>query len=121
MQPFQWQSLLNKGERLVYGVIRADEKVGSDFGQFIGGRKHQLPHTPPVIAVDTLHVVSQRVRVQRNLGMFVRTEQLRASLANGAITKSGSFGGAGNDSNVLGHGLIPCSDSKMERCVLVTR
>ena len=45
--------------------------------------------------------------------MFVRPEQLRTSLADGTITKSGSLGGAGNDSNVLGHGLIPCSDSKM--------
>src|SRR6201992_3575185 len=107
MQPLQWQSLLNVWQRLVYGVVRTDEKISADFGQFIGGREHQLPHTPPVIAVDTLHVVSQRVRVQRDLGVFMRSEKLSAFLADGAIAKRGAFGGAGNNSDVLCHSLIP--------------
>jgi hypothetical protein len=38
--------------------------------------------------------------------MIVRPEKVRASLTNGAITKSGSFGGTGNDTYVLSHGLI---------------
>lgn len=38
--------------------------------------------------------------------MIVRPEKVRASQAYGAITKSGSFGSAGNDTYVLGHSLI---------------
>src|ERR1700722_18936528 len=121
MQPLQWQSLLNVWQVLVDGCVRADEKTGADFGQFISGRQHQLPHTPPVIAVDTLHVVSQRVRVQRDLGMLMRPKQLRAFLADGTIAKRGAFRRAGNESNVLSHSSIPWIDFKMKRCVLVTQ
>jgi hypothetical protein len=35
--------------------------------------------------------------------MAVRAEELRALGAQGAITKRGAFGGAGDDSDMLGH------------------
>ena len=38
--------------------------------------------------------------------MIVRAEKLRAFNADGPITKSRAFSGAGNNTNVLGHDLI---------------
>jgi hypothetical protein len=40
--------------------------------------------------------------------MSVRPEKLRSLLADGAITESCTFGGAGNDTDVLRHdGRVP--------------
>ena len=38
--------------------------------------------------------------------MIVRAEKLRAFNADGPITKSCAFGGAGNNTDVVGHDLI---------------
>ena len=38
--------------------------------------------------------------------MSVRAEQLRAFHADGPIAESGAFGGAGDDADVLGHGVL---------------
>jgi alpha-glucuronidase len=38
--------------------------------------------------------------------VVVRTEKIRPSQADGTITKSGPFGGAGNDTDMLGHKVI---------------
>src|SRR2546422_11726697 len=46
------------------------------------------------------------MRVHRALRMIVRAEKLRAFYANGPITKSCAFGGAGNNTDVLGHHSI---------------
>lgn len=50
--------------------------------------------------------VRKRMRVHRDLGMIVRAEKLRAFHANGAIAKSCAFGGAGNNTDVVGHDAI---------------
>jgi hypothetical protein len=44
--------------------------------------------------------------VHRDLGMIVWPEKVRTPNADRPITKSGSFRGAGDDTDVLGHGLI---------------
>lgn len=44
--------------------------------------------------------------MQRDLGVCLRAEQLRAFNADGAITESGAFSGAANDSYVLRHKVI---------------
>src|ERR1700726_3858826 len=43
------------------------------------------------------------MRMHRDLGMRVRPEKLRPFDADGPITKSGAFGGAGNDTYVIEH------------------
>src|ERR1700694_5622409 len=43
------------------------------------------------------------MRMYRDLGMRVRAEKLRTLDADGPVTKSGAFGGAGNDTYVIGH------------------
>jgi hypothetical protein len=69
-----------------------------------------------------LHVLGQRVRVHRNLGMVVRSEKLRAFHADGSITESCAFGGAGNDTNVLGHALILQRPTDLrDVCIILTR
>jgi hypothetical protein len=44
--------------------------------------------------------------MHRDLGVFMRPEKVCASQTDGPITKSGSFGGASNNTDVLGHFLI---------------
>jgi hypothetical protein len=44
--------------------------------------------------------------VHRDLRMIVGPEKVRAADAYRSITKCGSFRGTGNDTDVLGHGLI---------------
>ncbi|MGA3226435.1 MAG: hypothetical protein ABSC65_21900 [Acidobacteriaceae bacterium] len=41
--------------------------------------------------------------MHRDLGVIVGAKKVRASQTDGAITKSGSLGGASNNSDVLGH------------------
>ncbi len=87
-------------------VVGADQEIGADFCEFICRGDHQLTHALPISAVDALHILGERVRVHRDLGMIVGTEKLRAFHADGSITKRRAFGGAGNNTNVMGHDLI---------------
>ena len=74
--------------------------------ELICGGEHQFAHALPVAAIKAFHVLGERVRVHRDLGMIVRAEKLRAFHADGPITKRCAFGGAGNNADVLGHDLI---------------
>ena len=96
---------LNVGERLVHGVIGADQEIDADCRELICGREHQFTRAPPVATIDAIHVIGERVCVHRNLGMIVGPEKLRAFYTNGPITKSCAFGGAGNNPDVLRHDL----------------
>ena len=84
-------------------VVRANQKLGADLGQFVSGREHQVAYPIPVRAVNAFHVRRERMGVHRNFGMIVRTHELRAFGAYGAVAKRGPLGGASNDSNVLRH------------------
>ena len=85
------------------GIVRADQEIGTDFREFICRGEHQLTHALPVAAVDVFHVLGERVRMHRDFGMIVRPEELRPFHADGSITESCPFSGAGNDSDVLRH------------------
>ena len=74
------------------GVVRADQKIGTNFRELIRGGEHQLTHALPVAAVDAFHVLGERVRVHRDLGMSVRAKKLRAFHADGPITKGCALG-----------------------------
>src|SRR5260370_22471500 len=87
----------------MHGVVGTDQEIGTDFRELICGGEHQLTYTLPVVTVDASHVLGERVRVHRDLGMIVRAEKLHAFYADGPITKSCAFGGAGNNTDVAGH------------------
>ena len=87
------------------GVVGADQEIGADFRELICGGEHQLAHALPIAAVDAFHVIGERMRVHRDLGMSVRAEKLRAFHADGPITKRRAFGGAGNNTDVAKHGF----------------
>jgi hypothetical protein len=106
MQPLQWQLRFDVRKRLVNGVIGTNEKIGAYFSQLIGGGEHQLAYPLPVIAVDTLHVVSQRVSMHGDLGVIVGAEKVRAPGAYSSITESGSFRRTSDDTDMLSHRLI---------------
>ena len=88
------------------GVVRADQEIGTDLCEFICRGEHQRTHALPIPTIDALHVLAKRVRVHRDLGMIVGAEKLRAFRADGSITKRRALGGAGNNTNVVGHDLI---------------
>ena len=96
----------NKFECLVNGIVRADEEIRTRAGQLLCGRHHQLRDAGPVVLVNELHVLGQGVSVQRDLGMVVAPEQLRAFQADGAITQRGAFRAACDDADVLGHECV---------------
>src|SRR5438552_3549805 len=105
MQPGQRRSRLSVRKRLVDGVVGANQEVGAYFCELICGGEHQLTYTPPVAAIDAFHVLGERVRVHRNLRMIVPAQKLCAFHADRPITKSSTFGGAGNNTDVVGHDL----------------
>ena len=75
----------------------------------VRGREHELADGLPIVPVDRLHVVIERERVHRDFGMSMPPHQLLAFDADGAITQGRSFGGASDDTDVLGHGPIVAS------------
>jgi hypothetical protein len=85
------------------GVVGADQKIGTDFRELVCGGEHQFAYAMPVVVIEAFHVLGERVCVHRDLGMRVRAENLRAFNADRPITKSCAFGGAGNNTDVLGH------------------
>ena len=87
-------------------VLSADQEIGTDFREFICRGEHQLTYVLPIAAVDVFNVLGERVRLHRDLGMIVGAEKVRAFHADGSITKRRAFGGAGNNTNVVGHDLI---------------
>src|SRR5260370_23002120 len=89
----------------MHGVVGTDQENGTYFRELICGGEHQLTYTLPVVTVDASHVLGERVRVHRDLGMIVRAEKLHAFYADGPITKSCAFGGAGNNTDVAGEGF----------------
>src|SRR4029453_7270568 len=77
--------------------------------------EHQVAHAVPIIAIDALHVLGERARVHRDLGMIVRAEKIGALDTDGPIAEGGSFSGAGNETDVVRHDpspLRPCDPSR---------
>jgi hypothetical protein len=109
VQPWSWRVGEDVGQGLMDGVVRADEEVGSDGGELVGGGEHESGDGGPVVAVDGLHVLGEGVSVHGDFGVIVRAEELCAFYAYGAVAESGAFGGAGYDSYVLGHDGILAS------------
>ena len=106
MQPRQGRTFRHRRERTVDGVVGADQEIGAGTLQFLRRGQHEIGDTLPVVAIDEVHVLAERVRVHGNLGMPVRAHQGRALVANGAIAERRALGAAGHDSNVEGHGWI---------------
>jgi hypothetical protein len=65
----------------------------------------QLADALPVVAIDALHVLAQRVRMHRHFRMIVRAHHLRAFDADRAIAERSTSGGTGDDADVVGHGV----------------
>ena len=86
-------------------LFRLSEKIRANLRQLVRRRQHQLAHSLPVVAIDALHVLAQRVRMHRHFRMTVRAHQLRAFDTDRAIAERSAFGGAGDDADVVGYGV----------------
>ncbi len=106
VEPGEWGAREDVRERLVDGVVGADEKVGADGGELVGGGEHEIGDGGPVVAVYVVHVLGERVSVHGDFGVVMRAEELRAFDADGAVAEGSALGGAGDDADVLRHGLI---------------
>ena len=104
MQPGQRRSRFDIAQRLVDGVVRADQEIGADLRQLLGGGEHQLAHALPVAAVDAGSVVGEGGRMHRDLGMRMGPSENGGTFhADGPIAKRRTFGGAAHDTDMLGH------------------
>jgi hypothetical protein len=95
--------VLDQIEGPVDGVVGTNEKICAGSGQLLGGREHEFGDAGPVIGADALHIFRQRVGVQRDFGMIVRAQHLRAFERDGAVAEGGSFGAASDDADVERH------------------
>jgi hypothetical protein len=77
VQPRQRAARRDQLESLVDGVVGADQDLGTRGRELAGRREHQVGHALPVIGFEAVHVVGQRRRVHRHLGVRVRAEPLR--------------------------------------------
>lgn len=109
MQPRQRQARLDERQRLMNRVVRTDEELRPGLCQLRSGRQHDLPDALPVVAVDALHVVGKRMRVNGELRMSMRAHACGSFAAQGPVAEGGALCGTGDDSDVLGHG----SDSRI--------
>jgi len=87
------------------GVVGTDQEIRADCGKLVCRSKHQLTNTLPVSTVNPFHILGKRRRVYRDFGMSMRAENLRAFRTDRPVAKRGSFGGTGNNADVLGHTL----------------
>jgi hypothetical protein len=94
----------------VDGVVGTDEEVGTDAGELVGGGEHEVGYALPVVAVDVLHVLAERVGVHGDFWVVVGAEVGGAFGADGSVAEGCAFGGAGDDADVLGHEVI------LQRC-----
>src|ERR1700733_13909596 len=96
-------------------IVGTDQEVGATAGKLCRRGQHQLAHARPVASIDALHVLGERARVHRDVGMIVRAEQRRPFDAHRPITKRRAFGGAGNDTDMLRH-AVECTSQFWKRC-----
>src|SRR5579862_853107 len=91
---------------LVNGVVGADKKISAARGELAGRFEHPFRYALPISAVDAIHIVGERMGVERHFGMGMRSHPLGTFHANRTVAESCAFGGAANDSNVLRHAPI---------------
>ena len=97
----------------------ADQEIGAALRQLVRGREHEVAHRLPVVPIDRLHVVVERERVHRHFRVRVSSHQVLAFDADGAVTQRRSLGGAGDDTDVLGHDpIVPGPDRREARATL---
>jgi hypothetical protein len=106
VHPGERRARRNRGQRLMNGVVRADQEIGAYLRELVGRSQHQFADAPPVAAVETFHMVGERRGMHRDLGMTVRPEQRGTFHADGLIAESCAFGGAADDTDMLRHGAI---------------
>ncbi|KAG1244918.1 hypothetical protein G6F65_021538 [Rhizopus arrhizus] len=93
------------GQRLVDGVVRADQEICARARQLVGRRQHQRTHAGQVTVVQADHVVGQRMGVQGDFRVRVRPHALRAFRAQRAIAQRRALGRAGDDADVKRRGV----------------
>jgi hypothetical protein len=87
-------------------IVGANQEICTDLHKLLCRAQHQLSHTLPVSAFYAYHVLSEGVRVHRDLWMCVGTEKLRTFRTNCAITQGGTLGRAGYDTDVIDWAIV---------------
>src|SRR5579872_1650298 len=100
------------------GIVRANHKISADAFQPRSGIKHEIAHGLPIILVYGVHVEAERMVVHADLGMIVRTADLRPLGTDRAVTEFGAGRAAGHNADVLEFGWHECSVSNLGKSFL---
>jgi hypothetical protein len=84
------------------GVVGADQQLGAGPAELVGRYEEEASRLVPPAPFDVAHVLGQRVRVQRDLGVIVGAEHRGSFRADRAIAQRGPLGAHRDDSHVLG-------------------
>src|SRR5262249_53378655 len=103
VQPRQRRASAYEVDRLVRGVVRAHEQVGTGVAELLGGREEHPAHLVPVPGLDVTHVVGEGIRMQRDLWIRVASEDCGSLGADGSIAQRSAFRAHANDPDVLDH------------------
>jgi len=87
-------------------VVGADQKIGTSSRQLLGGVEHKLGNPHPIIGVDVLHVLGQRVGMHGNFRMIVHAHADCAFVTDCAVAQGCAFRAAGYYADVLSHDLL---------------
>ena len=82
-------------------VVRANEKIGTNPGKFLGRTNQLVGNSVPVVGAHAFDVVDEGQSIHRDFWMVVRTHELRSFTANGPVTKRCPFGTTGHNTNML--------------------
>ena len=92
------------------GVVGADQEIGANSFQLLGGVEHHIAYARPVAAVDIGHVVGHREGVDRDLGMCMWAEDRCTLDADRAVAQRRTFCRAGYDADMSrSHDAIWCT------------
>ena len=72
-------------------IVRTDQEVDANARKLARGGEHQLADGRQIPPGEAIHIVSERVRMQRDFGMCVRAEMVCTFQADGAVAKSGAL------------------------------
>ena len=102
VQPRQRAARQYAVQRLMDGVVGADQKFSAGTRELVGRIEHQVGHTIEVAAFERFDIPAQRMRMHRDFGVSMRTQQGGAFDAEGAITQRRAFGRKADDADMRG-------------------
>lgn len=104
----------DQGKRLMDGVVGADEEIGAGAGELMGGVEHEVADARPAGGFNGAHIFGEGEGTHGYFRMGVSAEDGRSLKDDGAVAESRALGGAGNNTDMCGHGEIVITKRRAE-------